>query len=230
MTSAEQIRRLDAALVGFPVDYAFIGGGVLSLLITDPTASAVRVTMDVDVLANAATRIDYTRLDRPLQARGFHHDMSAGAPICRWILDGIVVDILPLHRDVLGWESKWFPEALASARPIPVGDRQVRIVSAPYFVALKMEAFESRGGGDLLCSHDFEDILCVLDGRPEIVEEIQSSPNELRRELRNAFSRCLSDPDLESAVEGFVQTEPNPESRMAAIFDRLRSIAVLADR
>lgn len=29
MTSAEQIARLDVALRPFPVDYAFIGGGVL---------------------------------------------------------------------------------------------------------------------------------------------------------------------------------------------------------
>ena len=36
MTSAERIARLDAALAHFPVAYAFIGGGVLSLLVTDP--------------------------------------------------------------------------------------------------------------------------------------------------------------------------------------------------
>lgn len=230
MTSAEQIRRLDAALDGFPVDYAFIGGGVLSLLVTDPTASAVRVTMDVDILANASTRIAYTKLDRPLQDRGFRHDMSEGTPVCRWTLDGIKVDILPLHRDVLGWESRWFPEALASARHVSIGERMVRVVAPPYFVALKMEAFESRGGGDLLCSHDFEDILCVFDGRPEIVAEIREAPDELRRELGCRLVKCLATPDLESAVEGFVQTEPNPESRMATIFDRLRAVASLADR
>ena len=230
MTSAEQIRRLDAALDGFPVDYAFIGGGVLSLLVTDPTASAVRVTMDVDILANASTRIAYTKLDRSLQDRGFHHDMSDGAPVCRWTLDGIKVDFLPLHRDVLGWESRWFPEALATARPVSVGERMVRVVAPPYFVILKMEAFESRGGGDLLCSHDFEDILCIFDGRPEIVGEIREAPDELRRELGSRLARCLDNSDLESAVEGFVQTEPNPESRMVAILDRLRSVAALADR
>lgn len=27
--------------------------------------------------------------------------------------------------------------------------------------------------------------------------------------------KCLANPDVESAVEGFVQTEPDPESRMA---------------
>ena len=230
MTSAEQIRRLDIALDGFPVDYAFIGGGVLSLLVTDPTASAVRVTMDVDILTNASTRMAYTKLDRPLQDRGFRHDMSEGAPGCRWTLDGIKVDILPLHRDVLGWESRWFPEALASARPVSVGERMVRVVAPPYFVILKMEAFESRGDGDLLCSHDFEDILCIFDGRPEIVGEIREAPDELRRELGSRLAQCLANPDVESAVEGFVQTGPNPESRMAAILARLRSVAALADR
>ena len=93
-----------------------------------------------------------------------------------------------------------------------------------------MEAFEGRGGGDLLCSHDFEDILCIFDGRPEIVAEIREAPDKLRRELGRRLAQCLANPDVESAVEGFVQTEPNPESRMAAIFDRLRAVASLAER
>ena len=69
MTSAEQIARLDAALAHFPVAYAFIGGGVLSLLVTDPSASAVRVTKDVDVITDTGSRRDYLRLERPLSER-----------------------------------------------------------------------------------------------------------------------------------------------------------------
>ncbi|MBQ3809649.1 MAG: hypothetical protein II839_02380 [Kiritimatiellae bacterium] len=228
MTSAEQIARLDVALRPFPVDYAFIGGGVLSLLVTDPSASAVRVTMDVDVLTDTHTRRDYQRLERPLAERGFHHDMTSGAPICRWRYEGIVVDILPIHRSVLGWESRWFREALASARPVRAGDRSVRIVSAPYFVALKLEAFEDRGRGDMIMSHDFEDVICLFDGRPELVGEIRAAPEDLRRYLSERFARYLAAPDLEAAVEGFVQTEPSPESRMVAILSRFREVAALA--
>lgn len=184
--------------------------------------------MDVDVLTDTHTRRDYQRLERPLAERGFHHDMTSGAPICRWRYEGIVVDILPIHRSVLGWESRWFREALASARPVRAGDRSVRIVSAPYFVALKLEAFEDRGRGDMIMSHDFEDVICLFDGRPELVGEIRAAPEDLRRYLSERFARYLAAPDLEAAVEGFVQTEPSPESRMVAILSRFREVAALA--
>jgi hypothetical protein len=35
------------------------------------------------------------------------------------------------------------------------------------FVATKLEAFASRGGGDFLTSHDLEDVLNIVDGREE---------------------------------------------------------------
>lgn len=227
MTSAEQIARLDAALAHFPVAYAFIGGGVLSLLVTDPSASAVRVTKDVDVITDTGSRRDYLRLERPLSERGFHHDMSSGAPICRWTFEGIVVDVLPIHRSVLGWESKWFREALASARPVRAGDRTVRVVAAPYFVALKLEAFEDRGRSDMILSHDFEDVICLFDGRPEITDEIRAAPADLQRYLSEHFARYLVARDFEAAVEGFVQTDPSPDARMAAIVARFREVAAL---
>ena len=152
MTSAEQIARLDAALAHFPVAYAFIGGGVLSLLVTDPSASA---------------------------------------------------------------------------RPVRAGDRTVRVVAAPYFVALKLEAFEDRGRNDMILSHDFEDVICLFDGRPEITDEIRAAPEDLQRYLSGRFARYLVAQDFEAAVEGFVQTDPSPDARLAAIVARFREVAAL---
>ena len=226
MTSAEQIELLDAALSPFPVDYAFIGGGVLSLLVSDVTAEAVRVTMDIDVLTGTTTRKAWQGLEGPLSEKGFCHDMSEGAPVCRWKYGDTTVDILPIHRSVLGWDSKWFAEALAAARPVPVGERMARVVTAPYFLALKAEAFESRGRKDMLTSRDFEDILCLLDGRPEIVEEVRAERDDLRRYLSERLAEYLGMPDLESAVEGFVWTEVAAESRRVALFSRIREIAM----
>lgn len=44
------IIKLDARLKDLPFKSAFIGGSVLSLLVTDPAADAIRITKDVDVL------------------------------------------------------------------------------------------------------------------------------------------------------------------------------------
>ena len=48
------------------------------------------------------------------------------------------------------------------------------------FVATKLEAFVSRGDSDILSSHDLEDILNVIDGRPSIVDEMTAATDALQ--------------------------------------------------
>ena len=55
------IARLHDRLSGVSFDFAFIGGSVLSLLVNDPAADAIRVTKDVDVLVGVRTRRDFHR-------------------------------------------------------------------------------------------------------------------------------------------------------------------------
>ena len=64
---------------------------------------------------------------------------------------------------------------LQATMPIPshlASGKVIRMVSAPYFLITKLEAFNGRGNGDYLMSHDIEDIVAVLDGRPEIFDEM----------------------------------------------------------
>ena len=227
MTAIETaILKLDRKLKDLPFKSAFIGGSVLSLLVTDPAADAIRVTKDVDVLMDIRTRREYHRLDRMLEQIGFKHDLREDAPICRWIYEDVTVDVLPIREDVLGWNSKWFDLALGEARTIRCNGRPVRIISAPYFVALKLEAFEDRGKRDFLMSTDFEDVICLFNGRASIVEEIAAC-RHLCRGLAMKFVDYLACHDLEDAVEGFVQTEDNPASRKEAILSRFRGVAAL---
>ena len=70
----------------------FLGGAATALLITDSATPDVRVTKDVDVIVEIASRGDYYRLAESLRSFGFAEDTSEGAPVCRWLVDGIVVD------------------------------------------------------------------------------------------------------------------------------------------
>ncbi len=222
----EAICKLDKRLVDVPQKFAFLGGSVLSLLITDLDVDAIRVTKDVDIMMDIRSRNEYHRADEMLEKLGFKHDTREDAPICRWIYEGVTVDVLPIHEDVLGWNSKWFDEALATAEKHLIGNRQIRVVSAPYFVALKVEAFEDRGKHDFLMSSDFEDIICLFNGRASIVEEIAACV-ELKGFLANRFTEYLKSPDLENAVEGFVQTELQPDMRKQLILERFKLVASL---
>ena len=218
---------LNEKLRGAPFDFAFLGGSVLSLLVKDPTADTIRVTKDVDIIADVRTRRDFHAEERELEARGFRHDTSEDAPICRWVADGIVVDVLPIREEVLGWKSRWFEEALQSATALEIDGHAVKVITAPFFVALKLEAFEDRGKGDFLCSTDFEDVICLFNGRSTIADEILAEPT-VRDGIAAKFFRYLKCPDIEDAVSGFVQTEPNPDMRFDAIMSAFRKLAAAA--
>ena len=228
MTAIEEaILKLDRRLEGVQFEFAFLGGSVLSLLVTNPDVDAIRVTKDVDVMMNIRTRREFHKADKMLERLGFRHDTREDAPICRWIYDDVTVDVLPTTEDVLGWNSKWFAEALAESALITVGRRKVRVVTAPYFVALKLEAFEDRGAGDFVTSADFEDVICLFNGRDSIVDEIAAC-GRIRAGLARKFAGYLDSSGLEDAVEGFVQTETDPEVRKEKILRMFRAVADLA--
>ena len=99
-------------------------------------------------------------------------------------------------------------------------------MSAPFFVALKVEAFEERGKGDFISSTDFEDIICLFNGREAVVDEIASS-ERLRGFLAGKFAAYLDRPECEDAVEGFVQTEDDPDLRRRLVLGRFKAVADL---
>lgn len=227
MTSIEAaICKLQDKLTGVNRRFAFLGGSVLSLLITDKTVDSIRVTKDVDVMMDIKSRKEYHGVDEMLERMGFRHDTREDAPICRWICDGVTVDVLPIQEDVLGWNSKWFDAALDHAESIMIEGRTVPVIAAPYFVALKLEAFDDRGEGDFLTSTDFEDVICLFNGRPSIVDEIAAS-KVLRDGLAAKFRTYLQSRDVEDAVEGFALTERQPERCKRAILERFTAVAAL---
>ena len=71
---------------------AFVGGCATGLLLTDPAASPVRATLDVDVIVEVATLARYHWLSDQLRQIGFIDDTSENAPICRWKADDVILD------------------------------------------------------------------------------------------------------------------------------------------
>ena len=68
--------RLDA----LGLDYAFLGGSVVGLLLDRPELSPVRVTDDVDVVIEVVSQARYARIEQKLRTLKFDHDMRPGAP------------------------------------------------------------------------------------------------------------------------------------------------------
>jgi len=166
----------------------FVGGCATGLFVTDPAMPEVRATQDVDVIVEVASRLDYYRLEEELRQRGFKQDMTENAPVCRWLVERIKVDVMPTQEEILGFSNRWYLPAIKEAVPVLLkGDLTIRLVTPPYFLATKIEAFKGRGHGDYMASHDIEDLITVLDGRPEIVSEIRASADDLKGFLSQTF-------------------------------------------
>jgi hypothetical protein len=112
----------------------------------------------------------------------------------------------------------------ADTVPLPSG-KIIRLVSAPYFLVTKLEAFDGRGGGDYLASHDIEDLVAVLDGRPGIADEVIQAEPELVNDLSGRFQGLLHDPRFIESVSGHMPTDETSQARVVVILDIIRRIA-----
>lgn len=211
-------------------ELVLVGGCAAGLLYTSPQAPPPRATFDVDLVAEVAALAAYHALEARFAERGFMRDMAQDAPICRWRICDVEVDLMPTDQRVLGFSNRWYPLAITTAMPmsLPSGAR-IRLISAPAFLATKFEAFATRGGNDLMSSHDFEDIINVLDGRPGIESEITAADKELRAYLAARFRDVLRHPDFDNTLPGLVVFDALYDSRIEAVRSRVATIANLID-
>ena len=111
----------------------FVGGCATGLLITDPAMPEVRVTQDVDVIVEVTSRWEYYRLEKELLNRGFRQDISEDAPVCRWLVDNIKVDVMPTKEEILGFSNCWYRPAIKNAVHIALEEyTAVPLPPAPY--------------------------------------------------------------------------------------------------
>lgn len=206
----------------------FVGGCAVDLLLTDPGAAPARVTYDVDLVARVEALSGYHALEKQFSQLGFKRDMAQDAPICRWRYNDLEVDLMPMHSGVLGFSSRWYPLVVKTAQEValPAG-MIIRLISAPAFLATKFEAFLDRGRGDVLGSHDLEDIVNVVDGRPELVAEVASAAPELRQYLAAQCRALLAMPGFMNALPGMVFPDESLAERVKLLALRFEYIGKL---
>lgn len=215
-------RRLDALNVTF----AFVGGSVMCLLVDDPAVTQFRPTKDVDVIVAVTTYPEFSRLEDRLRQNGFAHDTSEGAPICRWVVDGCRVDIMPEQPASLGMNTRWFPEALRLAVSKDLGEAcSAKVVSKPLFIATKLEAFKDRGKGDYYRSHDLEDIITLVDGCASIVEDVAAAEPGVKTFVSQAIKGILAHADFRDALPGHL----SERTRISLVIERLTKLGSLVN-
>jgi hypothetical protein len=206
-------------------EFIFVGGAVAGLLVTDPLAPVPRPTADVDVVVDVVSYVDLTILSDHLRENGFIEDPSG--PICRWNLGGLRVDVMPTRpNNPLGFSNRWYPDAVAGAWAFKITPNiSIRVISGVHFVATKLEAFGDRGKGDFMASHDLEDIIAVVDGRPTIVDEVARVSDSAAAFVRQRLDDLLNEADFTDAIAGHLPGDEGSQRRLPIVLGRLRSFA-----
>lgn len=226
--NVQSVEAVAQALGDLCDEVVLVGGCAAGLLCTDPGAAPPRVTFDVDVVAEVAALAGYYALEKRFGERGFKRDVSRDAPICRWRLRDLCVDLMPSDEKILGFSNRWYPHAIAGAMPVALpSGRLIRLISAPAFLATKLEAFATRGRGDLFSSHDFEDIINVLDGRPNIETEVAAAAADLVHFLSVRFGEIAQHADFSNMLPGLLTYDEIHGDRVRRVRARIEAVAAL---
>jgi len=204
---------------------AFLGGATTGILITDPAAPELRPTLDIDVIIEIISITEYYQLETALRSLGLKQSMKKGDPICRWMTSEIILDVMPTDEDILGFSNQWYSDALKNSMTYEIEKNlSIKIVTAPYFLATKIEAFFGRGKNDYLFSHDMEDIISVIDGRKEIIEEVKNSPEELRTFLSETFKAFLQNDSFIESLSGHLLPDAASQARLPILVQRIEKL------
>lgn len=207
-------------------EMTFVGGCTTGLLITDPfSRDQVRHTDDVDLIVSVISYVSFYDLKDRLKELGFKEQgltEDEDTPTCAMFLDGLRVDFMPDSEEILGYSNRWFYAATKNAivHSLPSG-RKIKLVTPVYFLATKLEAFKGRGNGDVLGSRDIEDFLNVIDGRDEIIVEIQLASSEVKSYISSEVQALLETRQIDYAVQSTAQ---NNSDRINLLNERLESI------
>lgn len=200
----------------------FVGGCTTALFITDEiTLEDVRATDDVDLIVDLAGFPAWAEMQEQLREKGFAESQE-DTVICRMRIGDLKVDFMPDNPEILGFTNRWYAKGIETAVTCPLTETlDIRRLTPELFLATKLEAYLGRGQGDLLVSRDLEDILLIVDGRPEIVGEVLAADDDIRQFIAEQFAALLQDHDFDYFLEGNIS---GPQGRADIVRGRLEAI------
>lgn len=184
------VREVANALQELKDVMVFVGGATISLYTDDLAAQEIRPTSDIDMTIKLTYNYaDWAKFNERLSELGFFPN-PAGHAMCSYKYKNINVDIMPSESGHMGIANKWYKVGFDNIQTIRIEGEKISILSAPCFLATKFEAYNNRGT-DYRTSHDFEDIIYVIDNRTTIVEEIKKDDKEIQEFLKQELSKIL---------------------------------------
>lgn len=161
-------------------------------------------------------------LREALIQKGFYQSAEDDV-ICRFRYQDIMVDVMATHP--VGWApgSPWFAAGIAFKEEVEIEGISINILPIPYFLATKFAAFYDRGGTDPRTSHDFEDIVYLLNHTSTVKESVGRSASDVQQFLKEAFLNILASDALQEAIIANLFHE-NQAVRFDKIMNELKEI------
>ena len=203
-------------------EVVFVGGATTCLYVDPEIADEIRPTEDVDCAIEISSLNQYNEFQKKLKAKGFTHDTTKGAPICRFkFKELLTLDVMPNDESILGFTNSWYKEGIKYKEMKKIGKKSIHTFSLPYFLASKFEAFNGRGKNDPRMSSDLEDIFLVIDG----IIDFNLSKSNLNEQLHKFLSQmsleCLNNDVVKEAISSFVK---NNSEKIKKISERLSNL------
>jgi predicted nucleotidyltransferase len=216
------IKTVAKGLGEFNQRVVYVGGAVVSMYINDPAADDVRPTKDIDISLEIASLTELEVIRKVLRNKGFSQTADEDI-ICRFRYKDIKVDVMSTRE--IGWAPAniWFEEGFKFKEPIQVDEEKINILPLPYFLASKFTAYHSRGGKDPRTSHDFEDIIYIIDNQTEFVEILNNTKGKVLDFLKIEFKAIIASPLMREAVLANLYPTTQIE-RMDLIITKLNAI------
>ncbi len=190
LISISAVAQVAAALKNLKEKMVFVGGAVLSLYTDDPAVDEVRPTDDIDMTINIVNLSQWEKLQDDLIMLGFHPD-PFGHAICSYKYRDIPVDIMGIEDGPFGPSNHWYKPGFENLWKVKAKDQEINILSAPYYLATKFEAFSNRGK-DYRTSHDIEDIIYLIDNRTTIVEEVRACDQKIKMFIKQEIQQIIN--------------------------------------
>ena len=215
-----------AANVLLPLEQriVFTGGATIPLYLDEISAEDARPTIDVDCVLEISSRSSYYSLAETLRQLGLQESHETGDPLCRWTYQDLILDIMPTDPEVLGFSNTWYRPGMKTAISYVLPSQtSILLFSIPYMLAAKIEAFLNRGKGNYYMSHDFEDIVLLLDGCPILESEIEQADNTVQNHLKDWFKATRK--DLQLYAPAHLSPESKNSGREQLLLQRLKRLA-----
>lgn len=201
----------------------YVGGVVIPLYMEDPAAEKPRPTLDVDTVVKITTYGEYVKTEEKLRSLGLTQSRDPGDPVCRWKYKDLKIDVMPAKGDFFGFSNEWYEEGITHAVEKDLAEElTIQVFSPVYLFADKINTFLDRGSGDHYASQDFEDIIRLVDGYPDLILEIKSASTDVRTYIQNWVKKILNKPRVQDYIAAHVVQQGRAEvlqKRLKEIFD-----------